>query len=46
MINHVKIVDIDEPTIIKLLSRLSKTFVILNDKSESDVQIYVLFFYF
>ena len=46
MINHVKIVDIDEPTRIKLLARLSKTFVILNDKSESDVQIYGLFSYF
>jgi replication factor C subunit 2/4 len=46
MINHVKIVEIDEPTRIKLLARLSKTFVILNDKSESDVQIYGLFSYF
>ena len=45
MINHVKIVDIEEPIRIKLLARLSKTFVILNDKSESDVQIYGLFSY-
>ena len=46
LINHVKIVDIDENTRIKLMSRLSKTFVILNDKSESDIQMYGLFSYF
>jgi len=46
LINHVKIVDIDEGIRIKLMSRLSKTFVILNDKSESDVQMYGLFSYF
>jgi replication factor C subunit 2/4 len=46
LINHVKIVDIEENIRIKLMSRLSKTFVILNDKSESDVQMYGLFSYF
>lgn len=46
LINHVKIVDIDESNRIKLMTRLSKTFVILNDKSESDVQMYGLFSYF
>jgi replication factor C subunit 2/4 len=46
LINHVKIVAIDENIRIKLMTRLSKTFVILNDKSESDVQMYGLFSYF
>jgi replication factor C subunit 2/4 len=46
LINHVKNVDIEESIRIKVMSRLSKTFVILNDKSESDVQMYGLFSYF
>jgi replication factor C subunit 2/4 len=46
LINHVKIVNIEESIRIKLMSRLSKTFVILNDKSETDIQIYGLFSYF
>jgi replication factor C subunit 2/4 len=46
LINHVKIVDIEENIRIKLMSRLSKTFVILNDRSETDTQIYGLFSYF
>jgi replication factor C subunit 2/4 len=46
LINHVKIVAIDENIRIRLMTRLSKTFVILNDKSESDVQMYGLFSYF
>jgi replication factor C subunit 2/4 len=46
LINHVKIIAIDENIRIKLMTRLSKTFVILNDKSESDVQMYGLFSYF
>lgn len=46
LINHVKIVDIEEDVRIKLMTRLSKTFVILNDKSETDVQMYGLFSYF
>jgi replication factor C subunit 2/4 len=46
LINHVKIVDIEEQIRIRLMERLSKTFVILNDKSESDVQMYGMFSYF
>jgi len=46
LINHVKIVDIEESVRIRLMTRLSKTFVILNDKSETDVQMYGLFSYF
>jgi len=46
LINHVKIVDIEEAVRIRLMTRLSKTFVILNDKSETDVQMYGLFSYF
>jgi replication factor C subunit 2/4 len=46
LINHVKIVSIEEDIRIRLMTRLSKTFVILNDKSESDVQMYGLFSYF
>lgn len=46
LINHVKIVDIEEDVRIRLMTRLSKTFVILNDKSETDVQMYGLFSYF
>jgi replication factor C subunit 2/4 len=46
LINHVKIVDIEENVRIRLMTRLSKTFVILNDKSETDVQMYGLFSYF
>ncbi len=46
LINHIKIVNIDEENRIKLMTRLSKTFVILNDKSETDVQMYGLFSYF
>jgi replication factor C subunit 2/4 len=46
LINHVKIVDIEEDIRIKLMERLSKTFVILNDKSETDVQMYGMFSYF
>ena len=46
LINHVKIVDIEEGVRIKLMERLSKTFVILNDKSETDVQMYGMFSYF
>jgi replication factor C subunit 2/4 len=46
LINHVKIVDIEEEVRIKLMERLSKTFVILNDKSETDVQMYGMFSYF
>ena len=46
LINHVKIVDIEEDVRIKLMTRLSHTFVILNDKSETDVQMYGLFSYF
>jgi replication factor C subunit 2/4 len=46
LIGHVKIVDIKENVRIKLMTRLSKTFVTLNDKSETDVQMYGLFSYF
>lgn len=46
LISHVKIVDIKEDVRIKLMTRLSKTFVTLNDKSETDVQMYGLFSYF
>ena len=46
LIGHVKIVDIKEDVRIKLMTRLSKTFVTLNDKSETDVQMYGLFSYF
>ena len=46
LISHVKIVDIKEDIRIKLMTRLSKTFVTLNDKSETDVQMYGLFSYF
>lgn len=46
LMNHVKIVDIEEGMRIKLMTRLNKSFVILNDKSESDVQMYGLFSYF
>ena len=46
LINHVKVIEMEEELRIKLITRLSKTFVILNDKSESDIQIYGLFSYF
>jgi hypothetical protein len=46
LINHVKIVDIEEGMRIKLMTRLNKSFVTLNDKSESDAQMYGLFSYF
>lgn len=46
LIGHVKIVDIKEDIRIRLMTRLSKTFVTLNDKSETDVQMYGLFSYF
>lgn len=46
LISHVKIVDIKEDVRIRLMTRLSKTFVTLNDKSETDVQMYGLFSYF
>ena len=46
LISHVKIVNIKEDVRIRLMTRLSKTFVTLNDKSETDVQMYGLFSYF